>query len=276
MVVKNLKKVIAVLLTALYCGQPSSGMAYRDRAFIVESRNVNETPEYLMEIGLSNSVLPRPTDWWSGENTCNYHGVNAGRCAPEGISQWILTMNDTNRANESISSVAVHGNSKIKNYRLFELHSKYKGEDVRCLKKFKYMCPAYVIYYTDAQREGTKLSVMDGKIYDSTGELFDTRRAQQAEDYNGRAAIYVMDKNGNIYSSYFYPKPVFAHSTFLAGDSVAAAGEIVAEGGKIVFVNTCSGHYRPTPVAIDQLRAQLLLLGYTDISFSTSTECRWR
>ncbi|WP_444906291.1 hypothetical protein ACJJIR_17400 [Microbulbifer sp. SSSA008] len=273
---KTIGKVITVVLFALYCGQPSSGVVYQDSAqILVANKSVNIITEYLMGIGLYNSLLPRKNDWCLGENTCNYHEANTDRCTPESSPHWILTANVTNRANESSFSVAAHGNSKVKNYRLFELHSKYKGEDVRCLKKFKYMCPAYVTYYTDAQREGTKLSVMDGKIYDSAGELFDTRRAQQAEDYNGRAAIYVMDKDGNIYSSYFYPKPVFAHSTFLAGDSVAAAGEIVAEGGKIVFVNTCSGHYRPTPVAIDQLRTQLLLLGYRDMSFNTETDCRW-
>jgi hypothetical protein len=98
--------------------------------------------------------------------------------------------------------------------------------------------------------------VNDGKIYSSTGKLYDTSAATNV--FSGRgSAIYVMDDAGGIYISNYQAVGKFHHSSLLAGKPVAAAGEISIKDGVIQSITMKSGHYRPGKKFLDQFLNEL-------------------
>lgn len=112
----------------------------------------------------------------------------------------------------------------------------------------------------DALRERYRITIHDGFVYDARGHLFDTQAGISAfPGIHGRA-IFAMDQNGNLYASIFQRTGYFHHSSFFAGENVAAAGELVVRRGKIEMVTDHSGHYRPgrsrTQQVLDQLASQ--------------------
>jgi hypothetical protein len=102
-----------------------------------------------------------------------------------------------------------------------------------------------VKYLTDTERGGYQLFVKDGKLYDAEGNLFDTSGAMTVHSGEGRA-IFVMDENGNLYASNYQEVGVFHHSSLLAGEPVAGAGELQVSNGEIQIISDKSGHYMPT------------------------------
>src|SRR5579883_3113233 len=58
--------------------------------------------------------------------------------------------------------------------------------------------------------------------------------------------IFVCSADGKLYV-HSHEVNVFHHSTFLAGGSVAAAGEIVIDDGQIKMISCKTGHYRSGP-----------------------------
>lgn len=96
-----------------------------------------------------------------------------------------------------------------------------------------------VRYLSREEREAYRIRVVDGRLYDSRGNLFNTRGVR------GRG-MYVVDRRGRIYAS---PETdvrgLFQHSSFLAGGRVAAAGEFVVVDGELRFIDDQSGHYEP-------------------------------
>jgi hypothetical protein len=89
--------------------------------------------------------------------------------------------------------------------------------------------------------------------------------------------IYVMDPNGSIYAAdwveeykkggyydalrYFGPAPKeiigFNHSSLVAGEPVAAAGEMKVNNGRLEIISNKSGHYVPKPVHIYNFMCEL-------------------
>ena len=122
--------------------------------------------------------------------------------------------------------------------------------------------PTKVTYLDEQQRQEYKLTVRDGKIYDAKGELFDTAAA--ATVLGGGKAIFVMDHDGNMFASTSHAVGKFHHSSFLAGQPVAAAGEIEVHNGEIVSLNRKSGHYRPSEAQLNQVAQNLTSLGLSD------------
>jgi hypothetical protein len=120
-----------------------------------------------------------------------------------------------------------------------------------------------VEYFNDAERAKIRLTVKDGKLYDAEGELFDTTNASTIWSGPNRA-IYVMDEKGNIYASK-QERGKIHHSSILAGEPVAGAGEIEVYKGELQYINRGSGHYEPTPEmlqqTVDELRANGLRFG---------------
>ena len=114
-----------------------------------------------------------------------------------------------------------------------------------------------VKYLSDEERAMYKLQLRDGKIYDSTGQLFDTGDAVTAHSGQGRA-IFTMDESGNFYASKFQQVGEFHHSSLGAGQPVAAAGEIQVDHGVLQAISDKSGHYLPgrafTQQALDSLQ----------------------
>ena len=129
-----------------------------------------------------------------------------------------------------------------------------------------------VTYVDDAARDGYRLTVHDGLLYDSQGNPFDTIDGKSAfgRDSDGRA-IFVMDRDGNLYASIFQEYRVFHHSSLLAGRDVAAAGEMLVRDGRIELLTDRSGHYMPgrerTQQVLDQLASQGIVVDPQGIQF---------
>jgi hypothetical protein len=123
--------------------------------------------------------------------------------------------------------------------------------------------PSAVRYLDEAEREQHRLFVdADGNLRRaSDNELFDTSSANTVwggED--GGRAIFVMDRDGNLYASNYQARGDFHHSSLLAGGEVAGAGEIRVDNGRIIDMTDKSGHYQPSADlndnAVDELRRQ--------------------
>ncbi|MFF5177630.1 hypothetical protein ACFY2Q_06345 [Micromonospora sp. NPDC000316] len=97
------------------------------------------------------------------------------------------------------------------------------------------------------------------------GKPFDTRAASTHWSQDGGRAIFVMDERGNIYASNYQEVGNFHHSTLGNGRPVAAAGEIAVVDGKVQYVTSASGHYRPDPQQMRQVTDELSRNGVNDI-----------
>ena len=137
------------------------------------------------------------------------------------------------------------GKSKSKSYTdLQPLQRQYVDEE---FGKAKGLPPGHKVKYLNAnERADYKLTIKDGKLYDAKGKLFDTRGAKSLHRSGTDKAIFVMDKNGNIFASNKHELGKFHHSSFLAGKPVASAGELTVRNGILHEVTSRSGHYRPT------------------------------
>lgn len=112
--------------------------------------------------------------------------------------------------------------------------------------------PSQVKYLNAAERANYKLTIRNGRVYDSAGKLFDTRGAKSIHSHgSNKTAIFVMDEQGSLYAgSHEYGK--FHHSSFLAGEPVAAAGEIEISNGVLRSITDQSGHYWPPAAHLRQ------------------------
>lgn len=122
-----------------------------------------------------------------------------------------------------------------------------------------------VKYLNDQERAGFKVVIKDGKVYDATGQLFDTRQASTSFAQNKGRAIFVMDATGALYISNEQTKGKFHHSSFFAGRPVVAAGDIRIENGVVTAISRKSGHYRPTATQLNQAVRQLNTQGVSGI-----------
>jgi uncharacterized protein YoxC len=119
-----------------------------------------------------------------------------------------------------------------------------------------------VTYLDEAAREGYRITIHDGLVYDSEGGLFDTSEGVSAfiGPGNEGRAIFVMDRHGNLYASTSHEAGIFHHSSFFAGGDVASAGELVVRDGRIELLTDHSGHYMPgrsrTQQVLEQLASQ--------------------
>jgi len=123
--------------------------------------------------------------------------------------------------------------------------------------------PSAVRYLDEAEREQHRLFVdADGNLRRASDhELFDTSSADTFWGGDGGSrAIFVMDRDGNLYASNYQAPGDFHHSSMLAGGEVCGAGEIRVDNGRIVDMTDKSGHYRPAADlndnALDELRRQ--------------------
>jgi hypothetical protein len=110
-----------------------------------------------------------------------------------------------------------------------------------------------VKYLNHAERQDYKVTINNGLMYDASGKLFDTRNSSCAFEDAGGQAIFVMDQDGHLYASNNKAKGKFHHSSFLAGQPVAAAGYIHVEDGVVKGVSRESGHYKPTEANLNQM-----------------------
>ena len=140
-------------------------------------------------------------------------------------------------------------------YKLLPLLSQYRGEERRGVR-----------YFTPAERAQHKVTVKGGRLWDATGQPLnpDVRRPKEsptrapapppppAEAEAQGYAIYVIDREGQLYVSFESEKDRVHHSSLLAGGAVACAGELLVFQGALLLLNNQSGHYRPPPAALRQ------------------------
>ena len=140
-------------------------------------------------------------------------------------------------------------------YKLLPLLSQYRGEERRGVR-----------YFTPAERAQHKVTVKGGRLWDANGQALnpDVRRPKMtpihapvpppppAEAKAQGYAIYVIDREGQLYVSFESEKDRVHHSSLLAGGAVACAGELLVFQGELLLLNNQSGHYRPPPAALRQ------------------------
>jgi hypothetical protein len=114
-----------------------------------------------------------------------------------------------------------------------------------------------VKYLSDSERGVYQLTIRDGKLYDSNGNLFDTSTGSSVHSPDDPRAIWVMDKDGNLYASNYQAVGEFHHSSFLSGGDVAGAGEFKVVDGQLQLITDASGHYLPTRAMTEQVVAYL-------------------
>lgn len=115
--------------------------------------------------------------------------------------------------------------------------------------------PSAVKYLDDVERLEYELAIVDGKLYTKNGKLFDTTLADTI--FSRGKSIFVMSKDGRIYSPLSHSVEKFHHSSFLARSEVASAGELRVIKGIIEEVTRKSGHYQPSKSINIQLIKQL-------------------
>jgi hypothetical protein len=109
------------------------------------------------------------------------------------------------------------------------------GEDTRIIDH-----GVLIHYMSGAERERSRIVIVNGSLYTSTGEP--TRFGTEGETLN-----YAMDAAGNFYVFDQVGHPELRHSSFLAGRPVACAGDLRVTGARIVRIDRASGHYNPSP-----------------------------
>jgi hypothetical protein len=134
--------------------------------------------------------------------------------------------------------------------------------------------PGHCVRYLDAaEREELRLMVNDGQLYKVNGDPFDTSEGTSLWGGDDRRAIFVMDQYGNLYASNDHVRGKFHHSSFLAGERVAGAGEMRVVNGRLEFISDNSGHYEPEPEYLEQVKDRLKQEG---IDFN-GVQCeKWR
>ena len=98
-----------------------------------------------------------------------------------------------------------------------------------------------VNYFSKNQRCDYQLKAKDGKLFkNNSSELFDTSLVDP-----DKSLLYVISRKGKIYAARG-SRHVVHHSSLLSGKEVMAAGKIMTQDGKVIYINNNSGHYRPT------------------------------
>jgi hypothetical protein len=127
------------------------------------------------------------------------------------------------------------------------LREEYAGEQVAGK-----VWPGQVDYLADAQQRAPyRVGFDNGRMIDAGGKPIDTRNAPGGE------GIFVMDLDGSIYLSTTPQVGKFHHSSFLAGDTIAAGGTMRIVDGRLERVTPLTGHHRTLPQQMDQLDREL-------------------
>jgi hypothetical protein len=128
-----------------------------------------------------------------------------------------------------------------------------RGEDTQIIDH-----GVLIHYMTDVERERSRVVIVNGALFTSTGEPV---------RYGAERAIlnYAMDAAGNFYILNQAGHPDLRHSSFFDGRAVACAGDVDVRDGRIVRINADSGHYSPSAMMFRNVLAELKKRG-VDVS----------
>ncbi|MFB7878060.1 hypothetical protein ACFC06_22660 [Nocardia sp. NPDC056064] len=129
----------------------------------------------------------------------------------------------------------------------------------------------HVRYLTEEERKNFRIIASNGLLYDAKGNLFDTSSARTLWTPTGGRAIFAMDQFGILYSAHYHILGEFHHSSLLAGEPAAGAGEIAVMQGQVHLISDHSTHYRPTRrftnQVVESLRRQGLQVADLQIEY---------
>ena len=105
------------------------------------------------------------------------------------------------------------------------------------------------------QRDRLEVTIKNGLLY-REGKLYSTTTKDT------KSGIFVISEDKKLYVSHQHDIYKFRHSSFLSGDKILAAGEIIIHEGKIIVMNNNSGHYLPASDSVYTFDEILMLKGY--------------
>lgn len=139
----------------------------------------------------------------------------------------------------------------IESRTLRSLDPKYAGEDQGKMIDGAFYETRYL--RDPKERARYRIRIQNGRFVDPSGKPLDSGK---------KPHIYVMDPQGNLYVSNEAVPLEFHHSSFLAGEPVAAAGTAWFENGKLIQVDNRSGHYKPPSETLKTLLKAIQAQGY--------------
>ncbi len=219
----------------------------------------NQDTYTLKGAAIAQGHVGASNNWWFGGTNCKYTSSHKCECEAKSSTGYPVKLTFERGGNgvNKIDLVDINYTP----YKTSNLQRRYIGENGGCVWQLPALCPPYVIYYNKSQRQALKLTVKNNKLYNAQGKLFDTQGADWS--HSGRAAIFVMDQEGNIYASNANKIYLLHHSSILAGGSVAASGELFVNNGVISKATNCSGHYQQGNFVFEQLKESLKRQGYS-------------
>jgi hypothetical protein len=113
-----------------------------------------------------------------------------------------------------------------------------------------------LVYLTESGRQKYEVHFDGQLIKDSHDKSITT--SGRSSFSNLEADIYVCSARTRTIYSAPSDAGTLHHSSFMSGEPVIVAGDWVIENGRLVYMNTASGHYRPT---IGNMRTFLSLYG---------------
>jgi histidinol phosphatase-like PHP family hydrolase len=119
-------------------------------------------------------------------------------------------------------------------YQTAQMSSARKGEDKTIIDH-----GVLIHYMSNEERESSRVVIVNGTLYTSKGKP--TPYGTDHEKLN-----YAMDAAGNFYIFNQTGHPELRHSSFFDGRPVACAGDLEVKNGRIVRINSNSGHYSPS------------------------------
>jgi hypothetical protein len=103
-----------------------------------------------------------------------------------------------------------------------------------------------------------RLFVHRGRLHRADdASRFDTKYGAVMRSGGSGRAIFVMDSQGNLYASTVELIATFHHSSFLAGNPVAGAGEIVVHNGELAEITGRSPQYPVSEAGLQNVVAAL-------------------
>jgi len=140
---------------------------------------------------------------------------------------------------------------EIKYSQTKEMAAEYRGEEFGMAKAWSdYGNPEIEYLISEADRADHEVFVKDKKLVDRNGNFLDSGNSN-----NGKL-IFVMDPQGRVFAG--EPRLMeFHHSSLLAGEPVAAAGELMVVDGMVVSHSRQSGHYKPDQIHHDQFKDEM-------------------
>jgi len=125
---------------------------------------------------------------------------------------------------------------------LIAMQPKYRGEN-----EGKYIDPSTqaawrVRYYREQERWVFENKIVDGKLKNAQHEWLNSPQDAWGDFH---PMIFVLGANEKIYSLLHEKRGLRHHSSLMAGGPVRFAGTLTVVEGKIIEIDSASGHYKP-------------------------------